>query len=100
MGKQKCGIFLGQKENLTWNVFVKLVLDWEILVPEERREERILTWNYFVLREEGREIGLTVILSKRVKGRNGVGLRRICPSKRDKKRTAKQVRRRVRSRVH
>ena len=49
-------------------------------------------------RIKGRKgVGLGIILSKRRKGRKGVGLREICPSKSEKTRKVKQVRRGVRS---
>ena len=80
MGEQKWGVFLSQKRKLTGKIFVNLELDLEFLDQEEQREEGILTWNYFARREEGRKIGLRIILSKRVKGRKGVGHKIVCPS--------------------
>ena len=65
MGKQKEGIFLSQKENWTWNNFVKLELE---LFRPKRRGKRNWTWN------------------KCVQGREGVGLRMNWPSKREKRR--------------
>ena len=53
-------------------------------------------WNYFVRREKGKGIGLRIILSKRIKRRSGVGLRKICPNNGEKKSKVKQVRREVR----
>ena len=43
MGKQKEGIFLSQKEILTWNFFENWKLDLEFSIPEEQRGEEILT---------------------------------------------------------
>ena len=45
------------------------------------------------------EIGLRNLLSKKAKGRRGLGLRIVCPSKREKESKLKQVRRGVRSPV-
>ena len=78
---KKKEFFSSQKENLTQNIIVNLELDSEFLVQEEQREEGLLTLNNFVRREEGRGIGLGIILSKRVKGRKGNGLRIICPTR-------------------
>ena len=39
MGEQKEGIFLSQKENLTWNIFVNLELDIDFSVWEEQEDE-------------------------------------------------------------
>ena len=60
--------------------FCRIEVGLRIFLPEERREERF---------------GLRNILSKKAKGRKGVGLRIICPSKREKKSKVKQVRRGV-----
>ena len=99
MGEQTEGIFLSQKKNSTLKNFVILEIDLDFLVQEEQREEGILTSNSFVRREEGRGIGLGIILSKRVKGRKGVGLRINCPNKREKKRRGEQVGREISSPV-
>ena len=53
----------------------------------------------FCPREKRRRIGLRKFLSKKEKGRKGVGLEIICPSKREKESKVKQVRRGVRSPV-
>ena len=47
---------------------MNLKLDLQFLVQEEQREEGILSWNNFACGEEGRGIGLRIILSERVKG--------------------------------
>ena len=65
--------------------FCRIEFGLEIFLSEEKREE---------------EFGLRNFLSKKAKGRRGIGLRIICPSKREKKSKAKkvkQVRRGVRS---
>ena len=74
MGKQKEGIFLSQRESLTQNKFVNLELQLKFLVWEEQEEEGILTWSNCVRREEGRGIGLRIILSKRKKGERELDL--------------------------
>ena len=90
---KKKEFFLSQKEILTEDIFAKLELDLEFLAQEEQSEKRILTLNFFIRREEERRIGLRIILSKRVTGRKGVGLRIICPSKkREEKNKASQKR--------
>ena len=71
---QKEGIFLSQNEVLTQYIFGNLEFDFEFLVQEEQREEGILTSKNFVRKEEGRGIGLRVILSKRVRGSESIGL--------------------------
>ena len=76
---------LRQNFELSWNIFVELKLDLENFCP--RREER---------RER---FGLRKFLSKKAKGRRGVGLRIICPSKREKESEVRQVRRGVKSPV-
>ena len=96
MGEQNEGIFASEKKVLTWNFFVNLELDLELLVQGDQREEGILTENDFFRREEGREIGFRRISSQRVDGRIGIGLRLICASK-SWKRRGEQVRRGVRS---
>ena len=48
---------------------------------------------------ERERLGLRRFLSKKAKGRKGVGLEMICPSKREKESKVKQVRRGVRSPV-
>ena len=58
-----------------------------------------LDLEYFWRREEGREIGLRIILSKKAKGREGVGRELTCPSNWEKESKVKQVRRGVRSPV-
>ena len=55
-----------------------------------------LDLEFFVRKEEGREFGFRIFLSKKATGRKGVGLRIICPSKGEKKSKVKQVRRGVR----
>ena len=40
---QKEGIFLSQKENWTWIIFVTLEIDFEILVQEKQMEDEILS---------------------------------------------------------
>ena len=69
MCKQTEGIFWSPKGSLTYDFLVDLEFDAEFLDHEEQREEEILTQKYFVGREEEREIGLRLILSKRVKGK-------------------------------
>ena len=74
---------LRQNLGLSQNIFVELKLDLEYFCPSGER----------------REIGLRKFLSKKKKGRKGVGLRIICPSKREKKSKVRQVRRGKRSPV-
>ena len=50
-------------------------------------------------REEKRYFRLRKLFSKKAKGRKRVGLRIVCPSKREKESKIKQVRRGVRSPV-
>ena len=69
---KKREFFVGQKEILTWNIVGNLELGSEILVQEDQREKGILTWHISVRKEEGKGIGLRIILSKRVNGRKGV----------------------------
>ena len=45
------------------------------------------------------EVGLIIFFSKKAKGRKGVGLEIVCPSKKEKESKVKQVRRGVRSPV-
>ena len=68
---------------LSKNIFVKLKLDLECFCPGG----------------EKRGIGLRKLFVQEEKGRKGVGLRIICPSKREKKSKVRQVRRGVRSPV-
>ena len=71
---------------LSWNSFERLELDLDCLVYEEKSKEK-------------KGFQLRIILSDRGRGRKEVGLRIICPSKREKNRRAKPVRRGVRSPV-
>ena len=96
MCKQKEGIFSKSERKFDF-ISANLELDLGFLVQAEQREKGTLTCNNFVQREEGRGIGHGIILSKRIKGRKGVGLRINCPSKREKKSEVKQIRRGVRS---
>ena len=77
------GIWLRQILRLSQNNFAELKWDLEIFCPGE----------------EKRRIGLRNFLSKKEKGRKGVGLKRICPSKSEKESKVKQVRKGLRSPV-
>ena len=74
---------LKQNLELSDKIFVELKLDLEYFFPKSRRKRN---W-------------IKKILSNKSKGRKGVGLKIMCPSKREKESKVKQVRRGVRSPV-
>ena len=74
MGEQKEGIF---RSEIKFDLEYFVNLEIEFLVPEEQREDGILTWDKFFRREAEKRVGLRIILSKRVNGKKGVGLRMI-----------------------
>ena len=63
-----------------WNDFATTTEIGIVLEYFCGNEDGLIT--FFVRREERRGIGLRKFLSKKAKGRKGVGLRTICPSKR------------------
>ena len=77
------GIWLRQNLGLSEENFDELKSDFEAFCPGGER----------------RRIGLRIFLSKKEKGRKGVGLKRICPSKMEKESKVKQVSRGLRSPV-
>ena len=87
---------LAKRRNITksekkWTLksFANFGLDLGFLVQEKQREGGVLSWNSFVRREEGKRFGFRIILSNRVQGRKGVGLRKIGLSKKEKRREEK-----------
>ena len=64
--------------------FCRIEVELKIFLSEEKKKEKF---------------GLRNFLSKKAKGRKGVGLRITSPSKREKQSKVKQVRRGVRSPV-
>ena len=65
---------------IVFEYFCRIEVGLRIFLSKERREEKF---------------GLRKFLSRKAKGRKGVGLRIICPSKREKESKVKQVRREV-----